>query len=472
MTRESDGRILVLDTCSDEEAAVELSVAVEQEMAQALIAAVRRQVTTLGTAREVDLSELEGAVEQAVRQVGARCLELLVGTVGTGYEGATRPCVCGGVQTSDHYATATWKTLLGDVPIRRAAYHCPTCQADVVPLDAQLGLSAERTSPLLRALLSRYCAAVPFAEACTLLEDAIGVRIAAKRAQLVSETVGTRLAEQQADREPAVAAVGPPRLYLGIDGVLYCTTERDATRALVWREAKVGVLYAPLPRGAPKTGRRSRLVPDGPPVDVADPQSHSYVVHMGDWRGFAAKLWTELHRRGIELVTEVILLSDGAEWIAEVRALLLDGLGIRVVHILDLRHAEEHLWAVARACLGEDAPAWMAAPLEDLHQGRVEAVLAAIAALPAPTTEAAELIPTTVVYFAKRRAMLDYPSFRAQGYQIGSGLAESTCKRLVSQREKGPGMHWTTPGAQAIATLRAAHLTNRWDEVVEAAKLA
>lgn len=451
---------------------MELSVAVEQQIAQVMIAAVRREMATVGSAREVTLSDLEGALVQALRQVGATSLELLVAATGTGYEGASRPCGCGGEQQTDHYARATWTTLVGEVTIQRAVYHCPTCQARAIPLDARLGLDRERTSPLLRALLSRYCATAPFAEACTLLDAAIGVPIAPKRAQLVSETVGTRLIAQHEQGAASVPETAPARLYLGIDGVLYCTTERDANHALLWREAKVAVLYTPLPQGAPKTVRRSHLVPDGPPLDVADPQSHSYVVHMGDWRAFAAKLWSELVRRGIEKVREVVVLSDGAEWIAEVRSLLLDGLGIRVVHILDLRHAEEHLWKVARACLGENTSPGIADPLDDLQHGRIDALLAAIAALPAPSTEAAELIATTVTYFAHRRTMLAYPTFRAQGYQIGSGLAESACKRLVSQREKGPGMHWTTPGAQAIATLRAAHLSNRWEEVLNAAKAA
>jgi hypothetical protein len=437
-----------------------------------MIAAVRREVAGLGSAQEVTLSDLEGALVEALRQVSAASLELLVGEVGTGYEGASRPCGCGGEQTTDHYATATWTTLVGEVTIRRAVYHCPTCHARAIPLDTSLRLDRERTSPLLRALLSRYCATAPFAEACTLLEAAIGVRIPPKRAQLVSETVGTRLIARQEREAAIVPATIPARLYLGIDGVLYCTTEHDANRALLWREAKVAVLYSPLPQGAPQTGRRSHLAPTGVPIDVADPHSHSYVVHMGDWRSFAAKLWPELVRRGIEKVNEVVVLSDGAEWIEEVRALLLDGLGIRVVHILDLRHAEEHLWKVAHACLGENVSAWISDPLDDLQHGRLDGLLAAIAALPTPTTEAADLIATTIAYFAKRRAMLAYPAFRARGYQIGSGLAESACKRLVSQREKGPGMHWTTPGAQAIASLRAAHLSNRWDEVLAAAKAA
>jgi hypothetical protein len=451
---------------------VELSVALEQELAQAMVAAIRAEVAPLGERGGVAFSDLEGAMVRVLRQVGASCLERLVGSVGTGYVGPSRPCPCGGEQVTDHYATATWQTLLGAVPIRRAAYRCPRCQTHAMPLDERLGLHGERTSPLLRALLSRYCATVPFAEACTLLDEAIGVRVAPKRAQLVSEALGAGLIERQAAIVPRVAATGPRRLYVGMDGVFYCTTERDAQRALIWREAKVGVLYTPLPRGAPGTGRRSRLIPAGPPIDVADPTSHSYVVHMGDWRGFADKLWPELGRRGIEQVGEVILLSDGAEWIGQVRALLLDGLGVRVVHILDLRHAEEHLWAVARASLGADASTWISDPVEHLHQGRVDDLLRALRALPAPTAEAADLIGTTVSYFDKRRAMLDYPRFRAQGYQIGSGLAESACKRLVAQREKGPGMHWTTPGAEAIATLRAAHLTDRWDEVLNVAKTA
>lgn len=192
---------------------------------------------------------------------------------------------------------------------------------------------------------------------------------------------------------------------------------------------------------------------------------------MGDWRGFADQLWPELVRRGIERVEEVVLFRDGADWIEAVRSLLLDGLGVRVVHILDVRHAEEHLWAVARVGQG-DAAAWIGDPLEHLHHGRVDALLAAIQVLPAPTTEAADLVRTTVAYFTKRRLMLDYPASRVRGYQIGSGLAESACKRLVSQREKGTGMQWTIPGAQAIATLRAAHLTNRWEEVIDAAKVA
>jgi hypothetical protein len=451
---------------------VELSLAAEQDMAQLVVAAIRARLAEVPARPDVRFADLEEAVEGALRDVGGRCLEAVVAEVGTGYRGAHPPCACGARQETDHYVSATWQTVLGDVRGRRVASRCPSCGAQAIPLDEQLGLPTDRTSPLLRARLSRFCAVASFAEACTLLEEASGVQVSAKRAQLVSEELGARLEAHQAATPPGETDPAGARGDIGIDGVFYCTTERDAQQALLWREAKVGVIAFPLPAGAPGTGRHSHLAPDGRPIDVLDPASVSDIVHMGDWRGFADKLWREAERRGIERVREIVLLSDGAEWIETVRALLFAGLGVRVVHILDLRHAEEHLGEVARLCLGEGAAGWIEGPREDLREGRVDALLAALRQLPTPTADAAKLVATTCTYFDERRAMRDYPRFRAAGYQIGSGIAESACKRLVSQREKGPGMHWTTPGAQAIATLRAAHLSTRWDEAIKVARAA
>ena len=452
---------------------MELSIQVEEQLMQVLREALRSELAALPAREEVCLGDLEAAVQQAVRRVGRVSLEEVARAVGTGYAGPTRPCPCGEEQATDHYATATWQTVLGASAITRAAYTCATCGAHSKPLDAQLGLTAERLSPLLRALVSLYCACVPFADACRLLAQATGVTVGAKRAQLVSEALGARLEQAQAqEAPPAPGTDAPPRLYVGLDGILYSTTEKGEDDKLVWREAKVGVFYPPLPDRAPGTGRRSRLVAVAPPIDVADSDDHAYVVHMGGWEGFAAKIWREALRQGIEQVRELVILSDGADWIVSLRELLFDGLPVRVTHILDHRHAEEHLWEVARACLGEQAAAWTPGPLEDLSHGRINALLAAVRALPTPSAEAAKQVATTCDYFDTRRALLDYPRFRAQGYHIGSGLAESACKRLVGQRAKGPGMHWTVPGAQAIGTLRAAYLSDRWEEVEALAAVA
>jgi hypothetical protein len=60
---------------------------------------------------------------------------------------------------------------------------------------------------------------------------------------------------------------------------------------------------------------------------------------------------------------------------------------------------------------------------------------------------------------------MNYPGFVVEGKHIGSGLAESACKRFGTDRMKGTGMRWTVAGAQRVATLRTFVLSERWQEV-------
>ncbi|MBI3969149.1 MAG: hypothetical protein HY329_26205 [Chloroflexi bacterium] len=211
-------------------------------------------------------------------------------------------------------------------------------------------------------------------------------------------------------------------------------------------------------------------MPTGPPIAVAEPDSQRYVVHCGTWQEFAAKVWQTGQRLGLETALELVVLGDGAVWITSLVEEILAALPGRVIQILDRRHAEPQLWAVAHACVPDRTLAWMQTPLEHLHEGRVTELVAALWALTPPTAEAADLVATTITYYAERRALLDYPRFRALGLQLGSGLAESAGKRLVGQRAKGPGMHWSVTGAQAILTLRAARLSGQWPEVLACAR--
>jgi hypothetical protein len=318
---------------------VELSVAAQRELGRVFVETLVEEVAQVGEGADL-FSRLEGAVEATVRRVGAAALTRVVAECGTGYEGASRPCACGGTQTTDHYATYQPQTVVGPVTVRRAVYRCGTCGQTAYPLASRLTLPAARTSPLLQARLSLCCALVPFAEAARVLAELTGVEVSPKRAQLVSEALGTR--HEAAERQTARAGprVPPARLYLAVDGVMYCTVERDAQGALLWREAKVGVLSTPLPRGAPGARRHSCLAPTGPPLDVAASDSHSYVVHLGDWSEFAGKVWQEGQRRGLEQATEIVVVGDGALWITSLVATILAALPGRVTQILDIRHAD------------------------------------------------------------------------------------------------------------------------------------
>ncbi len=462
-----------------------MSVAVREQLAQQILTIVEAALAEVPEpVSETTWSQVEGAMEQATRQIGRLGLALVLGSVGQPTAGVTQPCPCGGTQTTDHYATARRQTVLGEVTIRRAAYRCLACGSHTCPWDAQIGVPKTFVSARLHARLSLFCAAAPFAEATRWLAEASGVTVSAKYAQVVSEALGHQVdAVQSGTGGAPVPPTATPtatgkRLYLGLDGVLYCTTETDAVGQRCWREAKVAVSFTPKPAGRPGKRKRrrqppnSRLVADGPPIDAADPDRQRYVAQLGAWPDFAAKVWHEAVRQGVEHAEELIILSDGAVWIQSLVDELFAALPLRLTRILDIRHAEQHLWAVGRTCLGDHVLPWIQAPLAQLRHGQVDALLATLRTLPAPTTEAAHVIETTAAYFAARRDQLQYPSFRARGLQIGSGLAESGCKRLITQRLCGAGMQWTVPGAQAITALRAAYLSGRWAEVEALAGVA
>ncbi len=69
-------------------------------------------------------------------------------------------------------------------------------------------------------------------------------------------------------------------------------------------------------------------------------------------------------------------------------------------------------------------------------------------------------------YFQNHQHKMDYPRYVANGWQIGSGPVESTCKTVVGNRLKGSGMRWSEAGSDAVCHLRALYLSQpgSWDD--------
>ena len=59
---------------------------------------------------------------------------------------------------------------------------------------------------------------------------------------------------------------------------------------------------------------------------------------------------------------------------------------------------------------------------------------------------------------------MDYPTYLANGWQIGSGPIEAACKTVINRRLNGAGMRWSADGTNHLATLRACSLSEpqRW----------
>ena len=105
--------------------------------------------------------------------------------------------------------------------------------------------------------------------------------------------------------------------------------------------------------------------------------------------------------------------------------------------------------------------------LQQLDQGKVEALVKTLRAMVSANEELARLVRNEAEYFARNAPRMRYPAFRLQGLLIGSGVIEAACKTVIATRLKRSGMFWTLRGANAILALRCSRLSRRFDDYWE-----
>jgi hypothetical protein len=66
------------------------------------------------------------------------------------------------------------------------------------------------------------------------------------------------------------------------------------------------------------------------------------------------------------------------------------------------------------------------------------------------------------LFLSERREMINDPDFQSQGWQIGSGPTEATCKTLTA-RVKDSRMRWDADNAEAVMAIEALTQSGQWD---------
>jgi hypothetical protein len=325
------------------------------------------------------------------------------------------------------------------------------------PLDEELGLLPGALTPRLQEQLAHLGVWMPFAPATAMLRRFTGVPVSAASARRLTEVVGrAALAVEQAavahlcDELPPVPA-GPERAVLSVDGAMVPLVGGE------WAEVKtlvVGEVAAP---ATPEpTGATAAEEPDVHLIAI------SSCSRLADVEQFNAAVLGELHRRGVETAGQVAAVSDGAEWIQG----FVDLHCPQALRILDFAHAAEHIALIGQTVAPDD-PTWLASRLHRLKHAGPEPVLAElhrqveqVATLAQPPPEVTEAL----TYLDKRVALMQYPTFAAAGWPIGSGSVESANKLVVQTRLKGAGMHWARPNVNPLLVLRNAACNDRWEE--------
>jgi hypothetical protein len=343
-------------------------------------------------------------------------------------------------------------TRHADQEIPRPYYHCDLCQYGFSPADQQLGLDDTGLSPQVRAWTARLAAHLVFTEASDTLRDLCGLSISASTVERVAVRVGQALREVDL---PPPSPSPPTRLYVSVDGTqtpLRDPWKRDGSLGKLvcrWGECKVAVVYAARP-GKPQA--------DGPPGD-AGVAYRAFAGTLGDVTAFRPLVAQLLARCRVPQAAEVVLLGDGAHWIWHLGADLLP----QAVQILDYWHMTQHLYTVAQARFGRDEAAvkeWVHTCQAALDRDDVAAVLRSIGNWEPQSATGQEVRAREYEFFARNAVRMQYRTFRAQGYHVGSGVMEASCRQVVAQRLHEAGMHWREETADAIVGLRAALLSS------------
>jgi hypothetical protein len=108
------------------------------------------------------------------------------------------------------------------------------------------------------------------------------------------------------------------------------------------------------------------------------------------------------------------------------------------LQMVDLYHARQHLWEVARKLYPNDEgkqKAWMKIHQKRLlDRGKIEKLVGALRSIESDNPEVTEKIRTEADYFERNAERMRYPKFRGQHLFIGSGVIEAGCKTVVAFR--------------------------------------
>lgn len=414
-------------------------------------------------------------VRSAMHQAGAAALTQLLQFTTPVADQRTVPCSCG---HQAHYLELRSKpvlTAVGPVEVSRPYYLCAYCHEGQFPADVELDIQNTGFSPGVRRMQAVVGQEAPFDHGREQMKLLAGLEVTAKSVERTAEAIGSDIAEgEQYEIHKAVQLDLPvivgepiPILYLQMDGtgvpVVKKETEgrkgRTDGQPAHTREVKLGCVF-------------TQTTWDQEGYAIRDSDSTTYTGAIETAEEFGRRLYLEAWNRGWSRAEKKVVMGDGAEWIWNLADQHFPG----AVQIVDLYHARQHLWELARKLHPNDPvnqKAWMKVHQKRLlDKGKIEKLVLSLRATSSTNPEVLEKTRTEADYFERNAERMRYPQFRRQHLFVGSGVIEAGCKTVIGSRLKKSGMFWTVKGANAIIALRCCHLNGRFEDYWEGRRAA
>jgi hypothetical protein len=296
------------------------------------------------------------------------------------------------------------------------------------------------------------------------------LEVTTKAVERTAESVGEDLAAREQEEIqramqldlPIIVGQPIPVLYIQMDGTGIPVVPKETVgragktegQAAHTREAKLGGVF-------------TQTTFDEEGYAIRDPDSTTYVAAIETAEEFGKRIYLEAWKRGWSRAEKKVVMGDGAEWIWNIADQYFPG----AIQIVDLFHARQHLWELARKLYPNqeaEQRRWMMIHQDLLDAGKIEDLVAALRPIVSSNSELTEKIRIEAGYFENHAERMRYPEFRRQHLFVGSGVIEAGCKTVIGSRCKQSGMFWAVRGANAILALRCCQINDRFEDYWEA----
>jgi len=361
------------------------------------------------------------------------------------------------------------------------------------PLDATLGLLADRVSANVLSIAVRLATRVPFSDACEVLRWFLPVGPSTEVVEGALLGYG-RHTEAWFEDAPAPENDGSV-LIIHIDSKGVPTAKAEELAKRRGRRSRRRRPASPRHRGRKdrqgwtkpprrKKGDKAKNAKMGTMVVMYTLRPHGGLLlgplNKRAYASFAPKRHAvefarrEATKRGFPPGTTrtVQVLTDGdLDLACYVRELFPDA-----IHTVDVMHVIEKLWNAGTAVHSEGTPehrAWAEAQKDALYGGRVDEILAELDARLAATAKTGPgnkyrrtKLESTRRYIANRVAMMNYGELIRRDLELGTGAVEGAIKHIVHRRMDHGGMRWIKERAEAVLQLRCIEVNGDWEAFV------
>jgi hypothetical protein len=422
----------------------------------------------------LDLEAIEMAVRTAMHQAGAAALTQLLQFSVPDAGHKTVACGCGHQARYVELRSKSVLTAVGQVSVSRPYYLCSNCHSGQFPADGELDIEHTEFSPGVRRMQALAGQQAPFDQGRQQLKLLAGLEVTTKAVERTAEAIGEDIAaREQAEIQramqldlPMVVGEAIPVLYVQMDGTGIPVVKKETQgrpgktegQPAHTREVKLGCVF-------------TQTTWDEEGYAIRDADSTIYVGAIETSEEFGKRLYLEAWKRGWSRAEKKVVMGDGSEWIWNQAREHFPG----ATQIVDLYHAREHLWELARKLHPNDEASrnrWMMVHQDLLDEGKIESLVSSLRSIETSNAELAEKIRIEAEYFEKNAERMRYPEFRRQHLFVGTGVIEAGCKTVIGSRCKQSGMFWTIRGVNAILALRCCQFNGRFEDYWEDRRLA